>query len=78
MAWPFGGPASQGGFGSALPGTAAYTLDHRTTWGALFEDAGRQLRDEWQVLVASLVVCSGAFTGLALLTQRAPAQSQPW
>jgi hypothetical protein len=64
--------------GSPLTGTAAYTLEHRTTWSGLLGDAGRQLRAEWQVLVASLVVCSGAFAGLALLTQRASADSQPW
>jgi hypothetical protein len=64
--------------GSPLTGTAAYTLDHRTTWSGLLGDAGRQLRGEWQVLVASLVVCGAAFAGLALLTHRACAESQPW
>jgi hypothetical protein len=64
--------------GSPLPGTAAYTLDHRTTWGGLLGDAGRHLRGEWHVLVASLVVCSGAFAGLGLLSGRASAESQPW
>jgi hypothetical protein len=59
--------------GSPLPGTAAYTLDHRTTWSGLLEDAGRQLRAEWQVLVASLVVCGAAFAGLALLRRCASA-----
>jgi len=56
--------------GSPLPGTAAYTLDYRTTWSGLLGDAGRQLRAEWQVLVASLVICGAAFAGLGLLSQR--------
>jgi hypothetical protein len=62
--------------GSPLPGTAAYTLDHRTTWGGLLGDAGHHLRGDWQVLVASLVVCGAAFVGLGLFRQCASAESQ--
>jgi len=64
--------------GSPLTGTAAYTLDYRTTWSGLFADAGRRLRAEWQVLVASLAVCGVAFAGLALLRRRACAENQSW
>ena len=64
--------------GSPLPRTAACTLDHKTTWGALLGDAGRRLRGDWQVLVASLAVCGAAFAGLALLSRRASGESQPW
>jgi hypothetical protein len=64
--------------GSPLTGTAAYTLDYRTTWSGLLGDAGHHLRGEWQVLVASLVVCGAAFAGLALLSGRASAESEPW
>ena len=62
--------------GSPLPGTAAYTLDHRTTWGGLLGDAGRRLRDEWQVLVASLVVCGAAFAGLGLFRRCASVEAE--
>ena len=61
--------------GSPLTGTAAYTLDHRTTWSGLLEDAGHHLRGEWQVLVASLAVCGAAFAGLGLLRQCASAET---
>jgi len=60
--------------GSPLPGTAAYTLDYRTTWSGLLGDAGHQLRAEWQVLVASLAVCGAAFAGLGLFRRCASAE----
>jgi hypothetical protein len=61
--------------GSPLTGTAAYTLDYRTTWSGLLGDAGHHLRGDWQVLVASLVVCGAAFAGLGLLRQCASAEA---
>jgi hypothetical protein len=63
--------------GSPLTGTAAYTLDYRTTWSGLLGDAGHHLRSDWRVLLASLVVCGAAFAGLGLLRRCASAENQP-
>ena len=47
--------------GSPLPGSAAYTLDHETTWGGLVKDGLSQLWRDWQTLAASVVICGAGF-----------------
>ena len=45
---------------AAVPGTAAFTVHYQTTWGALLNDSGARLRDEWPTMTVSLFVCFGA------------------
>lgn len=47
--------------GAPVDGTARYTLEFRAPWSALLDDARSRLRDGWEVLVASGVVCALGF-----------------
>jgi hypothetical protein len=55
--------------GEPIEGTARLTVEFRAPWRALLGDARAQLRDGWEVMVASGVVCA---VGFAIVARRAP------